>query len=111
MKAVKIIAIALVCCVAVVAIRTLPSMIAAVEENNKSAWESLGKFNKPFLFLAGVKDKNLGSKENQKKLTEHIPGARDQSHERFNAAHFIQDDIGKILAEKVIVFMKKNSRK
>jgi pimeloyl-ACP methyl ester carboxylesterase len=90
------------------AIRTLPSMVAAIEENNLDAWNNLGKFEKPFLFLAGDRDKNLGSKENQNNLTNHIPGAEGQEHERFNAHHFIQEDIGEILADRVIKFVNTN---
>jgi len=90
------------------AVRTLPSMIAAVEEQNAKAWENLGKFKNPFLFLAGKHDKNLGSKENQDKFINHIPGAKGQPHERLNAHHFIQEDIGTILAEKVVAFMGDN---
>jgi haloalkane dehalogenase len=90
------------------AVRTLPSMIAAVEDQNTKAWENLGKFNKPFLFLAGEHDKNLGSKTNQNLFINHIPGANGQPHDRFNAHHFIQEDIGEILADRVIAFIKNN---
>jgi haloalkane dehalogenase len=90
------------------AVRTLPSMIAAVEDQNVKAWKSLGKFKKPFLFLAGEQDKNLGSKENQNMFINYIPGAKGQPHERFNAHHFIQEDVGEILADRVIRFIEKN---
>jgi haloalkane dehalogenase len=91
------------------AIRTFPSMIAAVELNNIQAWKSLGMFDKPFLFLAGEHDNNLGSIENQKMLTLHIPGAKGQPHQRYlNAGHFIQEDIGIELANKIITFIEAN---
>jgi pimeloyl-ACP methyl ester carboxylesterase len=90
------------------AVRTFPSMIAAVEEQNVKAWENLGNFKKPFLFLAGKHDKNLGSKRNQDRFINHIPGAKGQPHERLNAHHFIQEDIGTILAEKVVAFIRDN---
>jgi pimeloyl-ACP methyl ester carboxylesterase len=90
------------------AIRTLPSMAAAIEQQSAPAWEELGKFDRPFLFLAGKQDPNLGSTENQKKLTDHIPGAQGQPHERFEAHHFIQEDIGPTLADRVIRFMRAN---
>ena len=86
-------------------------MIAAVEEQNVNAWENLGKFKKPFLFLAGKHDKNLGSKVNQSEIINHIPGAKDQPHERLNAHHFIQEDIGEILADRIIKFIRNNSTK
>jgi haloalkane dehalogenase len=88
------------------AVRTFPSMIATVERQNVPAWKSLGKFRKPFLFFGGEKDLNMGSRANQKLLTEHIPGAAGQPHERFDAAHFIQEDIGDILAQRMISWLK-----
>jgi pimeloyl-ACP methyl ester carboxylesterase len=88
------------------AVRTFPSMVAAIEENNVAAWKSLGKFQKPFLFFGGEHDFNMGSRANQKRLTEHIPGAAGQPHERFEAGHFIQEDIGGILAERIIQWIK-----
>jgi pimeloyl-ACP methyl ester carboxylesterase len=90
------------------AVRTFPSMIAAVEDQNAPAWKTLGKFKKPFLFLAGKRDENQGSETNQKRLIQHIPGAVGQPHERFDAGHFIQEDIGETLANKVIRFMADN---
>jgi haloalkane dehalogenase len=86
--------------------RAFPSMIAGIEQNNVTAWKNLGKFTKPFLFLAGELDTRLGSIKTQIRLTEHIPGAKGQPHERFkNANHYIQEDIGELLAEKVIKFI------
>ena len=91
------------------AVRTYPSMVAAIEDQNASAWNALGKFRKPFLFLGGKLDlTGMGSETNQKKLTRHIPGAKGQSHERFDAGHFIQEDIGEILATKIIRFLEEN---
>ncbi len=89
--------------------RTLPSMVAAIEQNNVEAWDKLGEFEKPFLFLGGEEDLSLGSLETQKTFTDHISGAKGQAHQRFpNAGHFIQDDIGVELAKKVISFIKAN---
>ena len=90
------------------AVRTLPSMVAAIEDQNASAWENLGRFTKPFLFLGGKNDKNLGSKLNQDRFINYIPGAKGQPHERLNAHHFIQEDIGEILADRTIKFMRNN---
>jgi pimeloyl-ACP methyl ester carboxylesterase len=88
------------------AVRSFPSMIAAVERQNVPAWEALGKFQNPFLFFGGEHDFNMGSRANQKRLTEHIPGAAGQPHERFEAGHFIQEDIGGILAQRIIHWIK-----
>ena len=89
--------------------RTFPSMFAAIEQNNVEAWKNLSKFDKPFLFLGGKGDPNFGSLEVQKGFTDHIPGTKGQAHQRYaKAAHFIQDDIGPELANKVISFIKAN---
>lgn len=89
------------------AVRAFPSMVAAIEQQNVPAWKSLGRFEKPFLFFGGEHDFNMGSRANQKRLTEHIPGAKGQPHERFEAGHFIQEDIGEILADRIIRWVKK----
>ncbi len=89
--------------------RTLPSMMAAIEENDVEAWKNLSKFDKPFLYLGGKGDQEFGSLEVQKDFTDHIPGTKGQAHQRYaKANHFIQDDIGVELANKVISFMKSN---
>ena len=91
------------------AIRTLPSMVAAIEQNNEDAWKNLGEYNKPFLFLGGEEDLLLGTLGVQKTFTSHIPGTKGKAHERYpNAGHYIQDDIGVELAKKVISFIKAN---
>jgi haloalkane dehalogenase len=92
--------------------RAFPSMVAAIETNNEAAWAALGKFDRPFLSFAGEKDVNLGSKEMQDQLINHIPGAKGQPHERFkDAGHFIQEDIGETVAERVNTFIKANPRR
>ncbi len=89
--------------------RAFPSMAAAIETNNEKAWAALGEFKKPFLSFAGEQDRLLGTKEMQNQLIEHIPGAKGQPHERFaDAAHFIQEDIGEKLADRVNAFIKAN---
>lgn len=84
------------------AIRAFPSMIAGIESQNAAALAALSEFNKPFLFLAGEFDQNLGSLANQEEWINRVPGATGQHHRRFMAGHFIQDDVGVELAESVI---------
>lgn len=90
------------------AVRAFPSMLAAIEEQNAPAWQTLGSFQKPFLFLGGEKDEVMGTEENQHSLTNAIPGAQGQAHERFHADHFMQEDIGDILADRIIRFIQAN---
>lgn len=86
--------------------RVFPSMVVAIEDNNAEAWASLGRFTRPFLTLAGERDGLLGRREVQDRLIQHVPGARGQKHERFDAGHFIQDDIGDVLADRVDAFIR-----
>lgn len=86
--------------------RTLPSMVAGIQGQQFKALENLAKFEKPFLSLIGLKDRLLGRWSIQKRWIETIPGAKGQEHEQFpDANHFIQDDIGEILADRMHKFL------
>lgn len=89
--------------------RTLPSMNAGLVGQQLAAWEGLKKFEKPFISFIGLKDKLLGRPRIQEKWISKVPGAKGQAHEQFeNADHFIQDDIGEIMADRVHKFIEKN---
>ena len=87
------------------AIRAFPSMLAGIENENAPAWEALANFDRPFLFLAGERDQNLGRVENQDKWIAHVPGAIGQDHRRYDAGHFIQEDVGAEMAAQVVEFI------
>ena len=58
--------------------------------------------------LAGEHDINLGSPAVQDLLINHIPGAKihEYEHRRYtNASHFIQEDVGEIMADYVADFI------
>jgi pimeloyl-ACP methyl ester carboxylesterase len=89
--------------------RMLPSMIAGVTGQQLPAWENLQKFEKPFISFIGLQDRMFGSPELQEEWINAVPGAQGQDHDQFyNANHFIQEDIGQILAERVHQFILKN---
>lgn len=90
------------------AIRAFPTMVAGIENQNQAAWEALGQFDRPFLALAGRFDPNLGSEATQNKWINHVPGARGQDHRRYDAAHFIQEDVGTEMATQLVEFMDDN---
>ncbi|MEP5567039.1 MAG: haloalkane dehalogenase [Halioglobus sp.] len=90
------------------AIRAFPSMVAGIEMQNAPAYAALGRFERPFMFLAGEHDPNLGSLQNQNKWIEHVPGAIGQLHTRYDAGHFIQEDVGVEMAEHVASFIQAN---
>jgi haloalkane dehalogenase len=71
---------------------------------NRAAWDALGRWEKPFLAIFGARDPILGMAD--RPLIKHIPGAAGQPHARINASHFIQEDSGPELAERVLSWQK-----
>ena len=88
--------------------RTFPAMAAGIAGENDSAWHALGRFEKPFLTVFGEHDPLLGSKESQDAITGRIPGAKGQPHERVEADHFIQEDVGPLLADRLNALIAEN---
>jgi len=89
--------------------RTLPSMNAGIVGQQLGAWENFKKFEKPFISFIGLKDNLLGRPSIQEKWINKVPGAKGQDHEQFeNANHFIQDDLGAVMAERTHQFILKN---
>jgi haloalkane dehalogenase len=73
---------------------------------NRTAWEVLGRWKKPFLTLFGKNDPILGAAD--RPLQRHIPGASGQPHERFWGGHFVQEDRGDHLANTMVRWMGKS---
>lgn len=69
---------------------------------NRAAWEALGRWDKPFLALFGAKDPILGAAD--KPLIRHVPGAAGQPHARLHGSHFVQEDCGPELAERILAW-------
>ncbi|MCH9707973.1 MAG: haloalkane dehalogenase [Actinomycetia bacterium] len=67
---------------------------------NRAAWEVLGRLDKPLLALFGAKDPILGAADQP--LIEHVPGAAGQPHARLHGGHFVQEDCGPELAERIL---------
>lgn len=89
-------------------IRAFPSMVAGFGQANFPAWEALGRFERPFMFIGGEDDPNLGSVANQNKWIAHVPGAQGQPHTRYDAGHFIQEQVGEEMAAHVVMFLQAN---
>jgi len=89
-------------------IRAFPSMVAGFGQANFPAYEELGRFERPFLFIGGENDRYLGSVENQNKWIAHVPGAAGQPHTRYEAGHFIQEQVGEEMAAHVVTFIQAN---
>ena len=87
--------------------RVFPALVPVEEENvavpdNRRAWEVLGRWRKPVLTLFGKNDPILGSADVP--LQRHIPGCQGQPHERFWGGHFVQEDRGDYLAQRIIAW-------
>jgi len=67
---------------------------------NRAAWDALGRWDKPFLCVFGARDPLLGRAD--RPLIRHVPGAKGQPHARINGGHFIQEDCGPELAERIL---------
>lgn len=73
---------------------------------NRAAWETLMKFDKPF--LCAFSDKDPITAKGAAVLQKLIPGCAGQPHTTIeNGGHFLQEDQGEKLAEVVVAFMQK----
>lgn len=88
---------------------TWPSLITVQPNNpglplNLAAWESLQKFEKPFLTLFGELDPVGRGWETR--AQNFIPGAKGQDHQIIpNAHHFIQEDVADELVQRITRFL------
>jgi len=74
-------------------------------EANRRAWESLGRFDKPFLTVFGDKDPFAFGAE--RALIRKIPGAAAQPHRILQGVgHYIQEDAGEELGRAVAEFVR-----
>jgi haloalkane dehalogenase len=85
--------------------RAMPRLVPTEEDDvataaNRAAWDELSRWEKPFVCVFGKNDPILGTAD--KPLIAHVPGAADQPHERIRGGHFIQQDAGPELAERLI---------
>jgi haloalkane dehalogenase len=90
--------------------RVFPSLVNELPGVNEEAWIGLGGYEKPFLTIWASNDPgNLGGREVQNQLIDHIPGAAGQPHTRLPAAsHFLQEDQGEEIARRIVEFMVAN---
>lgn len=90
--------------------RQFPTLVPASPDDpaapaNRKAWESLAKFDKPF--LTAFSDKDPVTAGGEKVLRKLIPGCAGQPHTTIeNGGHFLQEDQGETLARVVIEFMR-----
>ena len=72
---------------------------------NKKAWETLFRWEKPF--LTAFSDSDPITRHGDEFLQQAIPGAKGQPHATIeNAAHFLQEDNPQALADAIVKFLK-----
>ncbi|WP_072691326.1 haloalkane dehalogenase [Rhodococcus marinonascens] len=90
--------------------RAFPDLIPQYEDNvatpdNRAAWATLAKFDKPFLCLFSDKDPITAGSE--RILIHRIAGAAGQPHQTIEGGgHFVQEDRGGVVAEALIAWMQ-----
>ncbi len=93
--------------------RVFPSLVPIAPDDpsaaaNRSAWEVLSGFNKPF--LTAFSDRDPVTRGGEKVFQKRIPGAAGQPHTTIkDGGHFLQEDQGEVLAEGVLDFIRKTS--
>jgi haloalkane dehalogenase len=76
---------------------------------NRSAWETLGAFAKPF--LCAFSDGDPITRGADRALLERVPGTKGQAHTTIEGGgHFLQEDQGPALAEVVAAFVAATPR-
>ena len=90
--------------------RIFPSLVPVLKTDpealkNAETWKFLSKYQKPFLTLFSDSDPIMSGLE--KVFQKKVPGAGGQPHEIIkNGGHFLQEDKGEQIADKVVAFMK-----
>ncbi|MEO1624561.1 MAG: haloalkane dehalogenase [Bacteroidota bacterium] len=92
--------------------RAFPALVPATEDdleaaNNQLAWEQLKQWQKPTLTLFSDSDPIM--KGGERYFQAAVPGAAGQPHVIIeNGGHFLQEDKGEEIAEKIIAFIKQS---
>ena len=89
--------------------RAFPRLVPTEESDpavpaNRAAWDKLGRWGKPFLCVFGKNDPVLGRADAP--LIAHVPGAKGQPHDRIWGGHFVQEDRGDELANRLVAWLK-----
>jgi len=89
--------------------RQFPMLVPDTPDNpasapNRAAWETLRSMDIPFLTVFGADDKIMAGVDRE--FQKSIPGAAGQNHAILpNAGHFLQEDVGKELAQVTLEFI------
>ena len=91
--------------------RVFPSLVNEMGGTTDEAWAGLQSFDRPFLTIWAANDTGtLGLCETQDRFICAVPGAAGQPHARLaEASHFLQDDQGEQIAQRLVAFMRQDS--
>lgn len=90
--------------------REFPTLVPITPEHgsvaeNRAAWESLERWDKPLLTLWCPDDPVLGQLHHD--FIERVPGAAGQPHQEFSpGGHFLQDDRGEDIAAALVEWLR-----
>ncbi len=93
--------------------RMFPALVPITPDDpasdaNRSAWQTFGAWEKPF--LTTFSDKDPITRGGDKSWQQHVPGAKDQPHTTIeDAGHFLQEDKGPEIANVLIEFIRAGS--
>lgn len=94
--------------------RQFPTLVPASPEDpasaaNRAAWESLRRFERPW--LCAFSDSDPITAGGDAPFRAEVPGSKDQPHTTISGAgHFLQEDRGPELAAVIIEFIARNPR-
>ena len=90
--------------------RTMPGLLDDLIGITEDRMAALETYDRPFLTIFGGNDPGaVGEADGQPWMTENIPGAQGQPHQRImDASHFLQDDKGPEIADMVDAFIRNN---
>ncbi len=76
---------------------------------NRRAWESLSRFDKPFLTL--FSDSDPITRGAERAFQKKVPGAANQPHAILHGGgHFLQEDVGEELGQAIVAFIRGDAR-
>ncbi|MCJ8169686.1 haloalkane dehalogenase [Atopomonas sediminilitoris] len=90
--------------------RIFPALVPVSPDNpeapaNRAAWEVLSQWQKPWLTL--FSDQDPITKGADKVFHKLVPGTANQPHhEMVGGGHFLQEDVGEALAERMLAWMQ-----
>lgn len=93
--------------------RIFPALVPVTPDNpeapaNRAAWEVLSGFNKPWLTL--FSDQDPITKGGDQLFQKLVPGTAEQPHHvMVGGGHFLQEDVGVELAERMLAWIKAQS--